>query len=151
MSDLPRIPGREIVKALKKIGYEQDRQRGSHIILRQTDSPHRRVTVPDHKEVAKGTLRAIIREVGLTVDEFKDILEIKHIPGEEKGNYHTLGGFVVLHLGHIPSAADHFEWQGMRFEVMDMDGNRVDKVLVAPIQPANTSDSDGTPNRDRPT
>lgn len=74
MSELPRISGREVVKALKKKGYEQDRQRGSHIILRQTDSPHRRVTVPDHKEVAKGTLRAIIREVGLTVDEFKDLL-----------------------------------------------------------------------------
>ena len=74
MSELPRITGREVVKALKKIGYEQDRQRGSHIILRQTDSPHRRVTVPDHKEVAKGTLRAIIREVGLTVDEFKVLL-----------------------------------------------------------------------------
>ena len=74
MSDLPRISGREVVKALKKIGYEKDRQRGSHIILRQTDSPHRRVTVPDHKEIAKGTLRAIIREVGLTVDEFKDLL-----------------------------------------------------------------------------
>ena len=74
MSELPRISGREVVKALKKKGYEQDRQRGSHIILRQTDSPHRRVTVPDHKEVAKGTLRAIIREVGLTVDEFKNLL-----------------------------------------------------------------------------
>ena len=74
MSDLPRIPGREIVKALKKIGYEQDRQRGSHIILRQIDSPHRRLTVPDHKEVAKGTLRAIMREAGLTVDEFKKLL-----------------------------------------------------------------------------
>jgi predicted RNA binding protein YcfA (HicA-like mRNA interferase family) len=74
VSDLPRISGREIVKALKKIGYEQDRQRGSHIILRQTDAPHRRVTVPDHKEVAKGTLRAIIREIGLTVDAFKDLL-----------------------------------------------------------------------------
>lgn len=71
MSALPRISGREVVRALKKIGYEQDRQRGSHMILRQTDSPHRRVTVPDHKEIAKGTLRAIIREVGLTVDEFK--------------------------------------------------------------------------------
>jgi len=71
VSELPRISGREVVRALKKIGYEQDRQRGSHMILRQTDSPHRRVTVPDHKEVAKGTLRAIIREVGLTVDEFK--------------------------------------------------------------------------------
>ena len=74
MSELPRISGREVVRALKKIGYEQDRQRGRHMILRQTDSPHRRVTVPDHKEVAKGTLRAIIREVGLAVDEFRDLL-----------------------------------------------------------------------------
>jgi len=74
VSELPRISGREVAKALKGIGYEQDRQRGSHIILRQTDSPHRRLTVPDHKEVAKGTLRAIIREAGLTVDEFKDLL-----------------------------------------------------------------------------
>ena len=74
MSQLPRVSGREIVKALRKIGYEQDRQRGSHIVLRQTASPHRRVTVPDHNEVAKGTLRAIIREVGLTVDEFKALL-----------------------------------------------------------------------------
>ncbi len=74
MSDLPRISGREVVKALKKLGYEKDRQKGSHIVLRQKASPHRRVTVPDHPEVAKGTLRAIIREVGLTVDEFKDLL-----------------------------------------------------------------------------
>lgn len=63
-----------MVKALKKVGYERDRQRGSHVVLRQTLSPFRRVTIPDHKEVAKGTLRAIIREVGLTVDEFKDLL-----------------------------------------------------------------------------
>ena len=74
MSALPRISGREVVQSLKKIGYEQDRQRGSHIILRQTDSPHRRLTVPDHKEIAKGTLRAIIRQAGLTVDEFTDLL-----------------------------------------------------------------------------
>jgi len=74
VSQLPRISGREAVKALGQIGYEQDRQRGSHIILRQSVHPHRRVTVPDHREVAKGTLRAIIREVGLTVDEFKRLL-----------------------------------------------------------------------------
>ncbi|QUV83023.1 type II toxin-antitoxin system HicA family toxin [Chloracidobacterium sp. D] len=74
MSDLPKISGRELVKALKKIGYEQDRQRGSHIILRQIDPPHRRVTVPDHKEIAKGTLWTIIREIGLTIDELKDLL-----------------------------------------------------------------------------
>ena len=74
MSVLPRISGREVVKALTRIGYEQDRQRGSHIILRQSSYPHRRITVPDHKEIAKGTLRAVIRETGLTVDEFKALL-----------------------------------------------------------------------------
>jgi predicted RNA binding protein YcfA (HicA-like mRNA interferase family) len=74
VSRLPRISGREVVKALRKIGYEQDRERGSHIILRQATHPHRRIVVPDHNEVAKGTLRAIIRQVGLTVDEFKALL-----------------------------------------------------------------------------
>lgn len=74
MSRLPILSGREVVKALSKIGYELDRQRGSHIILRQLVQPHRRITVPDHDEIAKGTLRAIIREVGLTVDEFKRLL-----------------------------------------------------------------------------
>jgi predicted RNA binding protein YcfA (HicA-like mRNA interferase family) len=74
VSVLPRVSGREVVRALLKIGYEQDRQRGSHIILRQVAAPHRRLIVPDHKEVAKGTLRAIIRQVGLTVDEFRALL-----------------------------------------------------------------------------
>ena len=74
MRVLPRISGREIVKALVKVGYEQDRQRGSHIILRQIVAPHRRIVVPDHSEVAKGTLRAIIRQAGLTVDEFRSLL-----------------------------------------------------------------------------
>jgi len=74
VSVLPRVSGREVVKALKAIGYEYDRQRGSHIILRQTVYPHRRIVVPDHKEIAKGTLRAIIREVGLTVNEFSALL-----------------------------------------------------------------------------
>lgn len=58
--------------------------------------------------------------------------EIEHLPPEDRGSYQTLGGFVMSHLGRIPTAADHFEWQGMRLEVVDMDGNRVDKVLVMP-------------------
>lgn len=61
-------------------------------------------------------------------DEFKDIFNIRHLPAEEE--YETLGGFMMAHFGRIPQAADHFEWGGMRFEVMDMDINRVDKVLV---------------------
>jgi predicted RNA binding protein YcfA (HicA-like mRNA interferase family) len=74
VSLLPRVSGRDVVKALLKVGYENDRQRGSHIILRQSTYPHRRIIVPDHKEIAKGTLRSIIRETGLTVGEFKDLL-----------------------------------------------------------------------------
>lgn len=74
MSSLPVVSGREVVKALEKIGYGFDRQRGSHMILRQQDPPHRRLTVPDHKEVAKGTLRTIIRQAGLTVEEFNHLL-----------------------------------------------------------------------------
>ena len=74
MSMLPVVSGREVVKALGKIGYFRDHQRGSHIILRQQSAPHRRLTVPDHREVAKGTVRAIIRQAGLSVDEFKNLL-----------------------------------------------------------------------------
>jgi len=74
VSMLPRISGREVVAALSKIGYERDRQKGSHIVLRQVVYPHRRVVVPDHREVAKGTLRKIIKYVGLTVEEFKQLL-----------------------------------------------------------------------------
>lgn len=74
MSHLPSLSGREVVAALAHIGYEVDRQRGSHIVMRHRDPPHRRVVVPDHREVAKGTLRTIIRETGLTVDEFLQLL-----------------------------------------------------------------------------
>ncbi|MEM9996844.1 MAG: type II toxin-antitoxin system HicA family toxin [Bacteroidota bacterium] len=74
MGRLPVVSGRDVVKALAEVNYVFDRQKGSHMILRQTVAPHRRVVVPDHKEVVKGTLRAIIREVGLTVDEFRALL-----------------------------------------------------------------------------
>jgi predicted RNA binding protein YcfA (HicA-like mRNA interferase family) len=74
LSQLPVLSGHEVVKAFEKIGYAFDRQRGSHMILRQQTAPHRRLTIPDHREVAKGTLRAIIRQAGLTVDEFKALL-----------------------------------------------------------------------------
>jgi predicted RNA binding protein YcfA (HicA-like mRNA interferase family) len=53
VSYLPCVSGREVVKALKKVGYEFDHQRGSHIILRHVNPPHRRLTVPDHDEVAR--------------------------------------------------------------------------------------------------
>ncbi len=74
MPKLPVLSGIEIVKALKKIGYEPDHQTGSHIILRQSIEPHRRVTVPNHPEVSKKTMRAIIRETGLTREAFEELV-----------------------------------------------------------------------------
>jgi predicted RNA binding protein YcfA (HicA-like mRNA interferase family) len=74
LTRLPVVSGRQLVRALEKSGYVVDRQKGSHIILRQTQQPFRRVTVPDHRELAKGTLRAILREVGLTSGELVELL-----------------------------------------------------------------------------
>jgi len=74
VSKLPVVSGQETVRALKKIGYLVDHQTGSHLILRQSDPPHRRLTVPHHTELAKGTLRNIIRQAGLTVEEFIALL-----------------------------------------------------------------------------
>ncbi len=74
MLKLPVVSGIETVKAFSKIGYEVDHQTGSHIVIRQRKYPHRRLTVPNHKEVAKGTLRGLIKQAGLTVEEFIDLL-----------------------------------------------------------------------------
>ena len=64
----------------------------------------------------------------LEIDEFKEIFDLTSLPHENE--YETLSGFVMTSLGRVPQSADHFEWHGLRFEVMDMDGRRVDKVLV---------------------
>ena len=73
MSRLPRISGQQCAKALGKAGFAKIRQQGSHIILRR-DDPFAQVVVPDHKELDRGTLRAIIRQAGLSVDEFINLL-----------------------------------------------------------------------------
>lgn len=66
----------------------------------------------------------------LPLDEFKKIFNIEKWPGEEKGHYHTMGGLILVHFGRIPSVGNNFEWNDFRFEVVDMDGRRVDKILV---------------------
>jgi putative hemolysin len=64
-------------------------------------------------------------------DELKEIFNLRRLPAEEE--YETLGGFIMMQLGRIPQPADQFEWNGLRFEVVDMDENRVDKVLVTTL------------------
>ena len=67
----------------------------------------------------------------LEVDEFKEIFKVQALPHEDE--YETLSGFVMVSLGRVPQAADQFEWHSLRFEVIDMDGRRVDKVLVTTL------------------
>lgn len=81
--------------------------------------------------------KAVQREDGswlidgaFSIDDFKYLFSIGKIAGEESGGFQTLAGFIFMHLGAIPSVSDHFEWNGLRFEIVDMDGNRIDKVLV---------------------
>jgi predicted RNA binding protein YcfA (HicA-like mRNA interferase family) len=69
------VSARDAIKAFGRVGYEVDHQTGSHVVLRQTKAPHRRLTVPNHTEIAKGTLRALIREAGLTVEAFAALLD----------------------------------------------------------------------------
>ncbi len=66
----------------------------------------------------------------LPIDKVKSILDVKALPEEEEGHYQTLGGFVMTYLGSVPKVADQFALGGLHFEVVDMDGRRVDKVLV---------------------
>ena len=74
MPKLPLLSTNEVVKALSKLGYRFDHQTGSHVILRNSQLPHRRAVVPNRREVPRGTLRAIIREAGLTPEEFVKLL-----------------------------------------------------------------------------
>lgn len=73
MTGLPRVSGRECVKALARLGFVVKRQRGSHMVLRR-DSPFAQVVVPAHAELDRGTLRAILRQAGVTVEEFEAAL-----------------------------------------------------------------------------
>jgi predicted RNA binding protein YcfA (HicA-like mRNA interferase family) len=61
VTKLPSVSARNVIKALSNIGYESDHQRGSHIILRNIEPPYRRITIPNHPDIAKGTLRKIIK------------------------------------------------------------------------------------------
>ncbi|HAA02968.1 MAG TPA: hypothetical protein DCE18_06320 [Syntrophobacteraceae bacterium] len=139
----------ESMRALRVL--ELFKQSGSPIALVIDEYGHIQglVTLNDVLEAIVGDIptmdeltepQAVQREDGswlldgmLPVDEFKDIFAISRLPGEADEEFQTLGGFVMMSMERIPMAGDHFEWGGYRFEVMDMDGNRVDKVLVEPL------------------
>lgn len=68
----------------------------------------------------------------IPIPELKDRLNLRHVPEEEKGRYNTLSGMIMLLLGHIPQTGDKASWEQWEFEVVDIDGRRIDKILATP-------------------
>ena len=81
---------------------------------------------------------------GFPAHELRELFPIESLPGEDEGRYETVGGFVMDQLGHIPQVAETFVWADYRFEVVDMDGIRIDKVLVSSVADMDESDFDDT-------
>jgi putative hemolysin len=151
----------ESMRALNVL--EQFKESGTHIalVVDEYGGIQGLVTPSDILEAIVGDIpsagelrepQAVQREDGswlldgmLSIDEFKELFQLSTMPGEEQGVYQTLAGFVIMQLGRIPAVADWFEWEGLRFEVVDMDANRIDKVLVmpVPVPPSETSSDVG--------
>ncbi|MBY0310857.1 MAG: type II toxin-antitoxin system HicA family toxin [Phycisphaerales bacterium] len=74
-SRLPVISGADAVRAFGKIGYAVHHHTGSHVIIRRSEPPHRHLSVPNHKELARGLLRGLIRDAGLTLEQFIALLD----------------------------------------------------------------------------
>ena len=87
----------------------------------------------DEEEIIKRDNGTFLVDGLVSVEELKEHFSIKKLPGEKTGEYHTVGGFVTNKIGRIPVTGDNFEIGNFTFEVMDMDGNRVDKILIIPI------------------
>ncbi|MEB3183890.1 MAG: hemolysin family protein [Cyanobacteriota bacterium] len=153
----------ETMRALAVI--ERFRESGSHIAL-VTDEfggVAGLVTVTDLMEAIVGDLPSaedaedpsvVRRDDGtwlidgmLEIDSFRELVESTGLSGESSGDFHTVGGFAMHRLGRIPRTGELFEADGLRFEIVDMDGNRVDKLLVSRIaaDPTGQNGSDPEP------
>jgi putative hemolysin len=147
---LPPLFIPESMRALKVL--ERFKQTGVHlaIVLDEYGSVQGVVTLTDLLEGLVGDIphieelsdpQIVQREDGswlldgsLPIDVFKETLHLEELPDEENGLYQTAGGFAMVYLEKVPTTGDHFEWQGFRFEIVDMDEHRVDKLLVSPLK-----------------
>lgn len=146
---LPPLVVPDSMKALNVL--ERFKQTGIHLalVLDEYGSVQGLITLADLLEALVGDIPhidelkepdTVKREDGswlingmLPIDDFKTIFNIDRLPNEDNGLYQTVGGFVMMHLERVPRTGDRFESSGLRFEVIDMDDNRVDKLLVVPL------------------
>ena len=144
----------ESMPALEVRERFRDRASNAAMVVDEYGGIQGLVTLHDLLEAITGDLEVSQRQSGevvrradgswlldgaLPVHEVRDVLEMDDpLPGEEEGDYETLGGFLMFRLERIPDVGDTTDWEGRRFEVVDMDGRRVDRVLV-------TTDPEGMP------
>jgi putative hemolysin len=146
----------ETLSAVNLLALFHENDQRMAIVMDEYGDTQGVITLRDVLEVVAGDIteasteeppRAFRREDGswlldgmLSPDDFRELFNVDHLPGEEDNLFETLGGFVMAHLGRIPVVGDRFEWNDIRFEVVDMDGRRVDQVLVTPEDGARTGD-----------
>jgi putative hemolysin len=146
----------ETLSAVNLLALYHENDQRMAIVMDEYGDTQGVITLRDVLEVVAGDIteasteeppRAFRREDGtwlldgmLSTDDFRELFNVDDLPGEDDNLYETLGGFVMAHLGRIPAVGDIFEWNDFRFEVMDMDGRRVDKVLVTPADGTRTGD-----------
>ena len=144
----------ESMPAFEVLERFRDRASNAAMVVDEYGGIQGLVTLHDLLEAITGDLEVSQRQSGevvrradgswlldgaLPVHEVRDVLGLDDpLPGEEDGDYETLGGFLMFRLERIPDIGDTTDWEGRRFEVVDMDGRRVDRVLV-------TGDETGTP------
>ncbi|MFP5502896.1 MAG: hemolysin family protein [Candidatus Sericytochromatia bacterium] len=104
----------------------------------------------EFEPVSSEEARAVRREDGswlldglIPMIELQDLLGLKSVPDEDRGRYHTLSGMIMWLLGRLPNTGDVATWQGWRFEVVDMDAKRIDKVLASPASEAGAAEAAG--------
>lgn len=78
----------------------------------------------------------------LSTDDLRELLHLDHLPGENEHDFRTAAGMVMAALGHIPQTGEVFAWRGIRFEVVDLDGARIDKLLVTPAPQIELADDE---------
>ena len=139
------MPALQVLEAFKRSGSP------AAVVIDEYGSAQGMITLTDILEAIVGDIaapdqptepHAVQREDGswlvdgmLPIDEFKMLFDIEDLPGEIQELYQTVAGFVMMQLEHVPGITERFRWDGLDFEVLDMDGLRVDKVLVRPVAP----------------
>jgi putative hemolysin len=88
---------------------------------------------PRNAPVVRREDGSLLVDGSLSTDDLRELLQRLELPNEEESDYRTVAGMMMTAFGHIPEAGEHFEWRGLRFEVMDLDGARIDKVLITPV------------------